>query len=39
MEAFEILTSESQERMLAIVHPSKLEAVTRCASDGACAPR
>jgi phosphoribosylformylglycinamidine synthase len=25
MEAFEILTSESQERMLAIVHPSKLE--------------
>jgi phosphoribosylformylglycinamidine synthase len=24
MEAFEILTSESQERMLAIVHPSKL---------------
>jgi len=28
MEAFEILTSESQERMLAIVHPSRLEAVT-----------
>jgi len=28
MEAFEILTSESQERMLAIVHPSKLDAVT-----------
>ncbi len=28
MEAFEILTSESQERMLAIVHPSKLPAVT-----------
>ena len=27
MEPFEILTSESQERMLAIVHPSKLEAV------------
>jgi phosphoribosylformylglycinamidine synthase len=27
MEAFEILTSESQERMLAIVHPSKLEQV------------
>ncbi|MDH4112151.1 MAG: phosphoribosylformylglycinamidine synthase subunit PurL [Actinomycetota bacterium] len=27
MEAFEILTSESQERMLAIVHPSKLEDV------------
>ncbi|MDP9185675.1 MAG: phosphoribosylformylglycinamidine synthase subunit PurL, partial [Actinomycetota bacterium] len=27
MEAFEILTSESQERMLAIVHPDKLEAV------------
>jgi phosphoribosylformylglycinamidine synthase subunit PurL len=26
MEAFEILTSESQERMLAIVHPSKLDA-------------
>ena len=24
MEPFEILTSESQERMLAIVHPSKL---------------
>jgi phosphoribosylformylglycinamidine synthase subunit PurL len=28
MEAFEILTSESQERMLAIVHPSKLTEVT-----------
>ena len=28
MEAFEILTSESQERMLAIVHPSQMEAVT-----------
>ncbi|HSH32313.1 MAG TPA: phosphoribosylformylglycinamidine synthase subunit PurL [Actinomycetota bacterium] len=28
MEAFEILTSESQERMLAIVHPSRLDAVT-----------
>ena len=27
MEAFEILTSESQERMLAIVHPSHLDAV------------
>ncbi len=27
MEAFEILTSESQERMLAIVHPSKLSGV------------
>ena len=27
MEPFEILTSESQERMLAIVHPSKLTAV------------
>ncbi len=27
MEPFEILTSESQERMLAIVHPSKLDAV------------
>ena len=27
MEAFEVLTSESQERMLAIVHPSKLEDV------------
>ncbi|MGZ8580180.1 MAG: phosphoribosylformylglycinamidine synthase subunit PurL [Actinomycetota bacterium] len=27
MEAFEILTSESQERMLAIVHPSRLEEV------------
>jgi phosphoribosylformylglycinamidine synthase II len=27
MHAFEILTSESQERMLAIVHPSKLDAV------------
>ena len=28
MEPFEILVSESQERMLAIVHPSKLDAVT-----------
>jgi phosphoribosylformylglycinamidine synthase subunit PurL len=27
MEPFEILTSESQERMLAIVHPSKLDRV------------
>jgi phosphoribosylformylglycinamidine synthase len=27
MEAFEILTSESQERMLAIVHPSRLDQV------------
>src|SRR3954453_5878552 len=27
MEPFEILTSESQERMLAIVHPSRLDAV------------
>jgi phosphoribosylformylglycinamidine synthase len=27
MEAFEILTSESQERMLAIVHPSRLDEV------------
>jgi phosphoribosylformylglycinamidine synthase subunit PurL len=27
MEAFEVLTSESQERMLAIVHPSNLERV------------
>ena len=27
MEAFEILTSESQERMLAIVHPSQLDGV------------
>jgi phosphoribosylformylglycinamidine synthase II len=27
MQAFEILTSESQERMLAIVHPTKLDAV------------
>jgi len=28
MAPFEILTSESQERMLAIVHPSRLDAVT-----------
>jgi phosphoribosylformylglycinamidine synthase len=35
MEAFEILTSESQERMLAIVHPSKLEQVRAvCAKWG-----
>jgi phosphoribosylformylglycinamidine synthase II len=35
MDAFEILTSESQERMLAIVHPSKLEGVrTVCAKWG-----
>jgi phosphoribosylformylglycinamidine synthase subunit PurL len=35
MEAFEILTSESQERMLAIVHPSKLERVREvCAKWG-----
>ncbi len=29
MEAYEILTSESQERMLAILHPSKLPAAQR----------
>jgi phosphoribosylformylglycinamidine synthase subunit PurL len=29
MEAFEILTSESQERMLALVHPAKLDEVQR----------
>ncbi len=35
LEAFEILTSESQERMLAIVHPSKLdEAREVCARWG-----
>ena len=35
MEPFEILTSESQERMLAIVHPSKLAAVEAvCATVG-----
>jgi phosphoribosylformylglycinamidine synthase len=35
MEAFEILTSESQERMLAIVHPSNLERVRAvCAKWG-----
>ncbi len=35
MEAFEILTSESQERMLAIVHPSKLAQVLAvCAKWG-----
>jgi phosphoribosylformylglycinamidine synthase II len=35
MEAFEILTSESQERMLAIVHASKLERVRAvCAKWG-----
>ncbi len=35
MEAFEILTSESQERMLAIVHPSKLTDVEAvCAKWG-----
>ena len=40
MEAFEILTSESQERMLAIVHPSKLDGrAAPSASAGACARR
>jgi phosphoribosylformylglycinamidine synthase subunit PurL len=35
MEAFEILTSESQERMLAVVHPSKLRRVEEvCAKWG-----
>ncbi|MGE5226178.1 MAG: phosphoribosylformylglycinamidine synthase subunit PurL [Planctomycetaceae bacterium] len=35
MEAFEILTSESQERMLAIVHPSRLDEVRAvCAKWG-----
>ncbi len=39
LEAFEILTSESQERMLAIVHPSKLDAVRAvCARWGLAAP-
>jgi phosphoribosylformylglycinamidine synthase II len=32
MEAFEILTSESQERMLAIVRPGDLEAVSKVCS-------
>ena len=39
MEAFEILTSESQERMLAIVHPSKLEAVRAVCEKWGSAPR
>ena len=35
LEVFEILTSESQERMLAIVHPSKLDEVLEvCAKWG-----
>ena len=35
LEPFEILTSESQERMLAIVHPSKLDEVrSRCTRWG-----
>ncbi len=39
LEAFEILTSESQERMLAIVHASKLEDVREvCAKWGLAAP-
>jgi phosphoribosylformylglycinamidine synthase len=38
MEPFEILTSESQERMLAIVHPSKLDAARAiCAKWGLAA--
>jgi len=39
LEAFEILTSESQERMLAIVHPSRLDDVREvCARWGLASP-
>ncbi len=39
LQAFEVLTSESQERMLAIVHPSRLDAVRAvCARWGLAAP-
>lgn len=33
MEPFEVMTSESQERMLAIVEPSNLDAVLKIAAD------
>ena len=36
---FEVMTSESQERMLAIVTPEALVRCSRSASDGKCAPR
>jgi phosphoribosylformylglycinamidine synthase len=39
LEAFEILTSESQERMLAIVHPSRLDEVLEvCSRWGLSSP-
>ena len=38
MEPFEVMTSESQERMLAIVEPAKLDAVLAIAVDGRSAP-
>ena len=39
MEPFEILTSESQERMLAIVTPRSSAACRRSANGGGCGPR
>ena len=39
MEPFEVMTSESQERMLAIVTPADLDRVLALASDGRCGRR
>ena len=39
MAAFEVMTSESQERMLAIVTPDDLPGWKRCAAGGRCARR
>ena len=34
MEPFEVMVSESQERMLCVVEPANVEAVLRCARSG-----
>ena len=39
MEPWEVMTSESQERMLAIVTPGAATGCSRCAAGGRCEPR
>ena len=39
MEPFEIMVSESQERMLCVVEPGRVDEVSRCASAGRRWPR
>ena len=39
MEPFEIMVSESQERMLCVCEPARLDACSRCARAGRCTAR